>query len=83
MVTNVGISGESGKFNLNSISRSKKMERTLENLIVSVGGVGIEDAQEITAQIMSWINEDDELTDDGKSDYYDPPSSTSSYTNEG
>jgi type II secretory pathway component PulK len=83
VVTNIGIIGESGKINLNSISRTKEMKKTLENLIMSVGGVEIEAAQDITAQIMSLVNEDDdELTDDGESDYYATSSSRSSYTNE-
>jgi len=80
-VTNIGIVGESGKLNLNSISKNSKMEKALVQLIASVGEIGIEDAQNITAQIKGADNKDDKLTDDGNRDYYEPSSSSSSCTN--
>jgi hypothetical protein len=81
VVTNIGIIGESGKFNLNSMSKSHKMEKVLVHLIASVGEMGLEDAQNITAEIKGGNNKDDKLTDGGNSDYYEPSSSSSSCTN--
>jgi len=82
IVTNVGIVGEDGKLNINRIVEDKKTKQALENLIVLVGDVDSDTSKDIVTSIAAWIgedeDEDEELTDETNSDYYEQSSPISS-----
>lgn len=77
IVTNTGIIGEDGKLNINAI-RNGSTRKALGNLIELVGEVDNEISEEIVNSIARWIgadqSEDEGLTDEGDSDYYEQPS---------
>ena len=70
-VTNVGVIGEDGKFNLNTILETEESKAVLRALIESKGELESRAAEMLVAAIEDWIDDNDEmLTGGAESGYY-------------
>jgi type II secretory pathway component PulK len=70
-VTNIGIIGEDGRLNINTILDDDESKAALVALISSVGELSAGQAEPIVAAVADWIDENDEmLTGGAESGYY-------------